>query len=86
MITVARAREKLWELSISFSRHYAARNWSRAKYCYTTARNIAVFMELSESEMTELFGSREEPDKPVEGLFKENEVMRVMRESIKKDR
>lgn len=86
MISILRAQEKLWEYAVSFSKHCAVKNWAKAKYCYTTARNIAVFLELEEEEMIELFGSREDPGRPVEGLFKEQDVIRALRECIKKDK
>lgn len=52
-------KNKLWELSASFHNYVRQKEWGKAKYCYDTARTVALFMELSEQELIELFGSRE---------------------------
>lgn len=76
---------KLWELAASFRTYMYQKKWSQAKHCYEIARNVAVFMELPEVEMVKLFGSREEPDKPIEGLFPEEEVQKAYWECIKRN-
>lgn len=78
-------KNKLWELSASFHNYVRQKEWGKAKYCYDTARTVALFMELSEQELIELFGSREVPDKPIQGLFPEEYVQRAYLECIKKN-
>lgn len=79
------ARRKLWEYSVSFHQHIRQKEWAKAKHCYDTARTVAVFLELPSDEMAEIFGSREEPDKPVQGLFSEEDVQRAYLECIKRN-
>lgn len=78
-------KNKLWELSASFHNYVRQKEWGKAKYCYDTARTVALFMELSEQELIELFGSREVPDKPIQGLFPEEYVQRAYLECIRKN-
>ena len=49
---IASARQKLWEYSVSFHRYIRQKEWAKAKYCYDTARTVAVFLELPSEEMT----------------------------------
>ena len=61
------------------------KKYSQAKHCYEVARNVSIFMELPEEEMINLFGSREEPDKPIIGMFSEEEVQKAYQECIKRN-
>lgn len=86
MITNAEAaKHKLWELAASFRTYVRQKNWSQAKHSYEVARSVAVFMELPEVDMIFLFGTREEPDKPIVGLFPEDEVQKAYWECIKRN-
>lgn len=86
MITSPEAtKHKLWELAASFRAYMRQKKWSQAKHCYEVARNVSIFMELPEDELINLFGSREEPDKPIVGLFPEEEVQKAYRECIKRN-
>lgn len=86
MISNAEATmNKLWELAASFRAYVRQKKWSQAKHCYEVARNVSIFMELPEEEMVKLFGSRDEPDKPVIGMFPEEEVQKAYRECIKRN-
>lgn len=79
------AIHKLWELAASFRVYMRQKQWSQAKHCYEVARNVSVFLELPEEEMINLFGSREEPDKPIIGMFSEEEVQKAYQECIKRN-
>jgi len=84
MITKAEdARHKLWEMSASFRAYMRQKKYSQAKHCYDVARNVSVFLEMSEDDMVSLFGSRGEPDKPIVGMFPEEEVQKAYRECIR---
>lgn len=79
------AIHKLWELAASFRVYMRQKKYSQAKHCYEVARNVSIFMELPEEEMINLFGSREEPDKPIIGMFSEEEVQKAYQECIKRN-
>ena len=79
------AKYKLWESAASFRMYVRQKKWTQAKHCYEVARNVSVFMELPEEDMILLFGSREEPDKPVIGMFPEEEVQKAYQECIKRN-
>ncbi len=73
-------RQALRQMPAEFMVYYRNKDYGRAKNCYDTARTVAVFVELSEKEMMELFGDREQE---VEGKFKEEYVQKAYWECIK---
>lgn len=63
MLTSEQIRDKIYALADWFDECYAKKNWSQARYAYESASTMAVFMELSQEDMYELFGNHaEDPD------------------------
>lgn len=83
MITSEEIRQKLLDLPELFMVHYKKKEYAQAKYCYDTARNVSLFIELEEKDMLLLFGNRQDEEHPVEGLFNEEQVQRCYQECIK---
>jgi len=73
-------RQALRQLPEEFKLYYKNKDYGRAKRCYDTARTVALFIELDETEMAELFGDRE---LEIEGRFKEVYVQKAYLECIK---
>lgn len=89
MLSAEQIREKIFRKAEDFKQHYYEKKWSQAKYDYDTASSIAVFIELSEADMVELFGGRpyleDNGEEPVDGLFREAEVEKAYDECIKRN-
>lgn len=89
MLTAEQIRDKIYRRAEEFQRYIADKKWSNAKYAYSSASAMAVFMELGESDMAVLFGNRayREDDKdPVErGLFDEDLVYKAYMECIRQN-
>lgn len=67
--------EKLYMLPGLFKAYMDRRDYAGAKHCYDTAVTVAVFMDLDEKSMTELFGGRGERGQITrQGLFPEESV------------
>ena len=78
MIDDKRVWQKLEEMAAVFNNHIKAKRYQQAKYCYDTARNVSVFMEMEEKESQMLFGTREgKGEIEKEGMFKEELVQKV---------
>lgn len=63
------------------------KEYSAAKHCYDTVVTLVTFMDLPNSVKIELFGNRpyvEDGDKIVDGLFKEELVLKVYEECVVK--
>lgn len=71
MLTAEQIREKIFRLADDFDRFYAQKEYARAKYAYDTASTMAVFMELPQEDMYELFMNHapDDEDTPEWGLF-----------------
>lgn len=69
--------EKLYKQPGIFWEHMREKRYAQALYCVETARSMALFMELSEKQLNELFGSRQDPDNVIEGLFPEHMVLKA---------
>lgn len=80
MKTEYQIRQALRQLPAEFMVYYKNKDYARAKHCYDTARTVALFIELEEKEMTELFGDRE---LEIEGSFREDYVQKAYWECIK---
>lgn len=77
--------DKLYEQPELFNLHMRNRQYSRAKACYDTARNVLVFLEADEGRMEEFFGRRGERGAVLkEGLFNEEQVQKAYYECIRK--
>lgn len=87
MLSVEEIRKKIFDQAAMFKHHYERKEYARAKAAYTTARTVAVFVELPEPDMIELFGSRSYTDTvpPTDGLFYESQVQKAFLECIKKN-
>lgn len=75
---------KLYRMPEQFRDQYKRKDYSAAKYNYDTAVRIALFMELPEEKRIELFGSREDPENPIVGLYPEYMVDKVYLECVVK--
>lgn len=79
--------KKLFELPVLFREHMKCKRYFEAKACYDKARTVALFIELEQDKMTELFGERGERSVYiVEGLFKEEQVIKAYEECIKQNK
>lgn len=77
--------DKLHEQPDLFKVHMRNREYSRAKGCYDTVRDVLVFLEADEETMQEFFGERGERGVFLrEGLFNESQVQRAYYECIRK--
>ncbi len=77
--------EKLYLLASEFNVHMQNKEYVRAKSCYDTAVNVAVFCEVESKYMDELFGIRGERGVIIKpGLFPEEKVIRAYGECIKR--
>ena len=88
MLNEIQMRQKLREQAERFRHHYARKEWAKAKMAYFRAQTIAVFMELPDEEMIELFGNRaykEDHEELKDGLFREEQVEIVSYECIKRN-
>lgn len=86
MLKETEAKKKLYELADIFKHHYTRKEYAAAKMAYFRAQTVAVFLELSEDELSELFGNRAYKDDREElkgGLFNEEEVEKASWECIK---
>lgn len=86
MLTEREIRDKLYEYAEQFNLSYLNKEWARAKLLYFRAQTVAVFLELQEKELTELFGNRayKEDWEPLDsGLFQEDRVERVSLECVR---
>lgn len=86
MLTAEQIRDKIYSRADDFKDYVREKKWSRAKYAYDSASTMAVFMELPEKDMAELFGNRayKEDDDPLEkGLFDEELVSKAYDECIR---
>lgn len=86
MLTEKEVRDKLYEYAEQFHGAYMRKEWARAKFLYFRAQTVAVFLELPEAELAELFGNRayrEDWEPLKDGIFPEQEVERASWECIR---
>lgn len=86
MLTERQIRNKLYEYADQFRGAYMRKEWARAKSLYVTAQRIAVFLELPEQDLSELFGNRaykDDREELTDGLFPEREVERASWECVR---
>lgn len=86
MIKEAEAKKKLYELADIFNHHYRNKEYAAAKMAYFRAQTVAVFLEMSDDELSELFGNRaykDDRDELQDGLFKEEMVEKASWECIR---
>lgn len=64
--------DKLYSLPLLFKAYMERKDYAHAKNCYDTARTVAVFIDLDEQGIKELFGKRGERGEIItQGLFSE---------------
>ncbi len=78
MLSENQMLDKLYTQPEIFNKYIEKKQYAEASYCVECARIIALFMELSDRQLIELFGSKEDPENVVEGLFSEEKVLRAM--------
>ncbi len=84
MLPEKKILEKLYLLPEEFKVHMRNKDYVRAKHCYDTALTISVFCQLEDYQKMELFGNRPyTDDEPVDGLFREKEVLKAYEMCIK---
>lgn len=86
MLTERQIRNKLYEYADQFRSAYMRKEWARAKLLYDASREVAVFLELPEQDLAELFGNRaykDDREELVDGLFPEREVERASWECVR---
>lgn len=85
MLTNDQIKAKIYAQGHKFENAVRERKWAQAKYAYHVATILAVFVELEEFDMIQLFGSRAytEEDPPREGLFRDTDVQRAYLECIR---
>lgn len=77
-MTEEQMKKKLWDMADLFKHYMRKKMYAMAKFEYEKARSVAIFMELPEEEMDELFGERGNTGEIIKkGLFAEEEVIRA---------
>ena len=77
MLTEEQIKWKLRDESEHFKAAMRNKNYGGAKRIYEDARAVAVMCEIDEKTKAELFGSRQNEEHPIEGLFREELVQKV---------
>ena len=77
MLNEKQIEKKLFEQAEMFRHHMRRKDYLSAALCVDWAAKVALFVELDEKSKTELFGSREDPDNPVEGLIRESDYLKA---------
>ena len=62
MLTAEEIRDKIYRLAEDFEHYFKEHKYAQAKYAYDTASTMAVFMELPEKDMRELFMNQNEDE------------------------
>lgn len=88
MLNERQVKNKLYEYAERFIQLCRNRDWPQAKFTYFRARTVAVFMELPETDMIELFGNRAykaDREELKDGLFPEAMVEKASWECIRQN-
>lgn len=88
MLNEKQAKNKLYECAERFGQLCRNKDWPAAKFTYFRAKTVAVFMELQEEDMIELFGNRAykaDHEELKDGLFPEAMVERASWECIRQN-
>lgn len=86
MIKEAEIRKKLYEQADMFEHYFRNKEYAAAKMAYFRAQTVAIFLEMSEDELSELFGNRAYKDDREDlrdGLFSEEKVEKASWECIR---
>lgn len=77
--------DKFLQMPAQFQEAFRQKDWFRAKYIYDSAIVIGLFLEAPERVREQVFGSRQH-EEPIEGMFPEWMLEKVMRECVIRDR
>lgn len=86
MLTEKQIKDKLYNYADQFQIRCQRKEWAAAKMLYFQAQTVAVFLQLTEAELSRLFGNRaykEEWEPLRDGLFPEKEVERAGWECVR---
>lgn len=86
MLNEKEIRQKIFRQPDAFVAAYRQQAWNTAKRIVDATRTVAVFIEMTEDDLIQLFGSRaytdDEPPKP--GLFAESLELKASWECVKR--
>lgn len=77
---------KFLRMPEEFKEAYYKKDWYRAKNIYNDAIVVGLFMEIPERIRNQVFGSRQDERNPIEGLFNEHMIAKVMKECLMRNR
>lgn len=77
MLNEEQIEKKMYDQPYMFLHFYRRRDWRAAHFLREDMAQVALFLEFSQKKMDELFGSRQDLDNVVEGLFPEDACMRA---------
>ena len=86
MLRETEIKKKLYELADIFQHHYMRKEYAAAKMTYFRAQTVAVFMELSEEDLSELLGNqsyKDDREQLQDGRLQEAKVERASWECIR---
>lgn len=86
MLNERQVKNKLYEFAERFTQLCRNKEWAAAKFTYFRAQTVAVFLELPEEDMIELFGNRaykNDREELKDGLFPEAMVEKASWECIR---
>lgn len=86
MLTEQEVKDKLYNYADQFQIRCQRKEWAAAKMLYFQAQTVAIFLQLTEAELSKLFGNRayKEDWEPLrDGLFPEKEVERAGWECVR---
>ncbi len=86
MLTEKQIKDKLYNYADQFQIRCQRKEWAAAKMLYFQAQTVAIFLQLTEAELSKLFGNRayKEDWEPLrDGLFPEKEVERAGWECVR---
>lgn len=76
MLSEKQIEDRLYEQANLFRHHFDQKEYLKAALCVDWARMAALFVELEEGKMAELFGDRQS-DELVEGLINEEYYLKA---------
>ena len=86
MLSTEEIESRLRGLADTFTHAVRKQDWYPAKFCYDTAVHVACFVDVDKELRIELFGIHGEQDEDtVEGMFRDEYVLKAYEECIKKD-
>lgn len=77
MLEMEQIEKRMYDQPQMFMHYYRRKEWQRAHFLREDMARIALFLEFPEKKMDELFGSKQDLDNVIEGLFPEHACMKV---------